>query len=69
MDTAKNYFLQANLIGITLLVNEKPVGFCQESLPLVADQINPKTRYPFSVDATFTVSFLRDIHRYLYVYC
>ena len=56
MDAAKNCFLQTNFIGITLFVDGMPTGYCQDNLPLIADQISPRTRYPFSVDATFTVS-------------
>lgn len=58
MDAIKGCFLQPNLLEIGLFVDDKQIGYCHGNLPLISDQINPNTQYPFCVDSTFTVSLL-----------
>ncbi|CDS42186.1 centrosomal protein of 120 kDa [Echinococcus multilocularis] len=55
VDAIRACFLRVNIIEITLFVDEKPIGHCQGNLSLIGDQITPTTRYPLSMDVTFTL--------------
>ncbi|VDO10741.1 unnamed protein product [Rodentolepis nana] len=56
MDAIKGCFLQPNLLEIGLFSDDKHIGYCHGNLPLISDQINPNTQYPFCVDSTFTLN-------------
>ncbi|KAM3184220.1 hypothetical protein ACTXT7_008808 [Hymenolepis weldensis] len=56
MDAIKGCFLQPNLLEIGLFSDDKQIGYCHGNLPLISDQINPNTQYPFCVDSTFTLN-------------
>ncbi|VDM34894.1 unnamed protein product [Hydatigera taeniaeformis] len=47
---------RTNIIEITLFADEKLIGHCQGNLSLIGDRITSATRYPLSVDVTFTLT-------------